>query len=186
MKFSSHQFPNPTFLSSLRAYEDIDLSPAPWQHSILHNFTKMTPTWPAIPPASSLIALGYNSSRSGALLKFPFLMFWGHSRLPGAPPCWARPLRYRVYSRVAYTQVGPRLCRHSTSVSLISSLRWSRIGPRATVCLHYFLYFQGDESVSTLDQLFFRVHSASFNSLVTNIDFIWYEKKTSYSITTAS
>lgn len=43
--------PDSTFFSSLGGSEDINLSPALWQLSILNHFTKMTPSWPATPPA---------------------------------------------------------------------------------------------------------------------------------------
>lgn len=46
------------------------------------NFTKLTFSRPANPPANSLIALGYNFSGSGTLLKFPFLLSWENSLKP--------------------------------------------------------------------------------------------------------
>lgn len=81
-------------LSSLGGNEDINLSPGPGQLSILHNFTKMIPSWPAIPPANSLIASRGTSSGSGTLLKFPFLISWGQTRQPKAPLWWAGPLKF--------------------------------------------------------------------------------------------
>lgn len=57
------------------------------------------------------------------------------------------------------------------STSPISSLRLVRLGSRATVYVHYFLYFQGNESLNTAHQSFFQGHSVSFNSLVITTDF---------------
>lgn len=53
----------------------------------------------------------------------------------------------------------------------ISSLGLVRIGTTVIDYMCYFLHFQGDESVNTVNQRFFWGYSASFNPLVTNIDF---------------
>lgn len=162
--------------------EDINLSLASWQLSILHSFTKMIPSWPAIPPANSLIALRGSSSGSGSLLKFPFLVSWEHASMPEAPPSWAGPVRCWEHPG-AMSQPMAMLPPFTPP---ISSLRLVRTGSRARVYLHCFIYFQWvkerfTSKIDKVNQSFFWDHSASFNSLMTKrlpwVSTIWYGMK---------
>lgn len=112
---------------------------------------------------------------------------------------WAWLLSHRGLSVADFTQVNPRLRCTPPPLGrpFIHLAPWGESGlVPATIGLHYFLYFQGGELVHTVNQAFFRVHSASFNSLVTNMDSIWYggvtgerwgrRVETSYTITTVT
>lgn len=102
-------------------------------------------------------------------IPFPFLTSWEDAGLPAAPP-WL-DLNVQSVLVADFTPATLSLCCSHLSISLTSNLGWIRTGPRASLCLHYFLYFPGDESANPVGEWFFRTHSASFNSWVTNIDF---------------
>lgn len=74
----------------------------------------------------------------------------------------------RVFSGWFYTSQ-PKVVLHPHLPLHLDPWGGSGLVP-ATIGLHYFLYFQGGELVHTVNQVFFSVHLALFNSLVTNVD----------------